>query len=111
VTCKQYEIVVVPFPFTDRLTSKRRPAVALSNEFFSEQSGHTLLAMITGAKKSTWPSDIAINSIAAGLRAPSKVRLKLFTLDNRMIGGSIGALDEVDRHSVQRAMKDLLAFD
>jgi hypothetical protein len=39
------------------------------------------------------------------------VRLKLFTLDNRMIGGSIGALDEVDRHSVQRAVKELLAFD
>jgi mRNA interferase MazF len=49
VTCK-YEIVVVPFPFTDRLTSKRRPAVALSNESFGEQSGHTLLAMITERK-------------------------------------------------------------
>jgi hypothetical protein len=39
------------------------------------------------------------------------VRLKLFTLDNRMIGRSIGALDELDRRAVGRALEELLAFD
>ena len=28
--CKQYDVVVVPFPFTARRASKRRPALALS---------------------------------------------------------------------------------
>ena len=51
MTCKPYDVVVVPFPFTDRRTSNRRPALALSSETFSAESGHTVLAMITSARR------------------------------------------------------------
>jgi hypothetical protein len=46
VTCKPFDVVVVPFPFTDRHLSKRRPALALSSESFSADSGYTILARI-----------------------------------------------------------------
>jgi len=84
--------------------------LALSEESFSEVSGHTLMAMITSAKKSEWPSDIMIDFATAGLRAPSKVRFKLFTLDNRLIVGRVGDLRQSDQRSVEHALKELLGF-
>jgi mRNA-degrading endonuclease toxin of MazEF toxin-antitoxin module len=109
VTCKRYDIVVVPFPFSDRRASKRRPALALSSATFSAESGHTVLAMITSAGNPAWPMDVAIDAEAAGLRAPSKVRMKLFTLDNRLIIHRTGSLSRADQRAVSAAVGKILA--
>ena len=53
VTFEAFDVVVVPFPFTDRNTTKRRPALVLSDaRAFNEQAGHFVLAMITSARHS-----------------------------------------------------------
>jgi len=109
VICNQYDVVVVPFPFTDRPTSKRRPALALSALRFNSESGHTLLAMITSADNPPWPLDVPIDSTVAGLRVASKVRLKLFTLDNRIIAQKAGSLRERDKKAVAKAISELLS--
>ncbi len=108
MTCKPYDVVVVPFPFTDRRASKRRPALALSSESFNDESGHTLLAMITSAENPPWPMDMRIDAASAGLRSPSKVRMKVFTLDNRLILHKVGSLSARDRRSVGAVVQRLL---
>ena len=76
------DVIIVPFPFTDRATTKRRPAVVLSNAAFNTATGHVIAAMITSAKQSAWSSDVAITDLAAaGLAVPCVVRMKLFTLE------------------------------
>jgi mRNA interferase MazF len=110
VICDRYEIVVVPFPFTDRATAKRRPAVVLSAQNFTNLSGNTLLAMITSSQVAPWPLDLAFDFGAAGLRKPCKIRFKLFTLDHRLILNVIGKLHDVDRRSVQTTLKRLLGI-
>jgi mRNA interferase MazF len=109
VTCKPFDVVVVPFPFTDRRASKRRPALALSSEAFSDESGHTVLAMITSASNAPWPMDVAIDAGEAGLQASSKVRMKLFTLDNRLILQKTGSLSRTDQRTVSAVVGKLLA--
>lgn len=109
VTCKPYDVVVVPFPFTDRRTSKRRPALALSTESFSAESGHTILAMITSANNPTWPMDVPIDASTAGLRSASKVRMKLFALDNRLVLRKAGTLCDADQRALGAVIKRLLA--
>jgi mRNA-degrading endonuclease toxin of MazEF toxin-antitoxin module len=109
VTCEPYDVVVVPFPFTDRRASKRRPALVLSAGRFNAESGHTVLAMITSADNPPWPMDIPIDAASAGLRAPSKVRMKLFTLDNRLILRSTGRLSEQDQRAAGEVVRGLLA--
>jgi mRNA interferase MazF len=108
VTCKPFDVVIVPFPFTDRRASKRRPALALSSEAFSEESGHTVLAMITSADNPPWPMDVPIDAASAGLKSPSKVRMKLFTLDNRLILRKAGSLSARDRRSITAAIDKML---
>jgi mRNA interferase MazF len=100
----------VPFPFTDRRASKRRPALALSSESFSYESGHTVLAMITSAGNSPWPMDVAIDAPQAGLQASSKVRMKLFTLDNRLILHKMGSLSRTDQRAVSAMVGKLLSY-
>lgn len=39
MTCEPFDVVVVPFPFTDRRAAKRRPALALSSAGFNRGCG------------------------------------------------------------------------
>jgi mRNA interferase MazF len=44
------------------------------------------MAMITSAKNAPWPLDICITDLEkGGLPSPSVVRMKLFTLDHRLV--------------------------
>ena len=103
---KPGDIVAVPFPFVDRPDVKRRPALVLSQQQFNKSHSHTILTMITTGKKTSWNSDIPItDQHAASLPVPSVVRMKLFTLDNRMITKSIGSLHSGDWQSVQKKLQ------
>ncbi|MGA2038389.1 MAG: type II toxin-antitoxin system PemK/MazF family toxin [Bryobacteraceae bacterium] len=46
MTCDVFDVVVVPFPFTDSPAAVRRPALVLSRPSFNRH-GYTVLAMIT----------------------------------------------------------------
>ena len=107
MTCEAWDIVTVPFPFTDRATQKRRPALLLSKRNFNRR-GHSVMAMITTARPS-WPGDVPLSDLArAGLSVPCIVRLKLFTLDNRLIVKRIGHLSAEDSNGVAAALKAIL---
>jgi mRNA interferase MazF len=109
VTCDPWDVVVVPFPFTDSPASKRRPALVLSSREFNHGSGHSLMAQITKAKQSSWPGDFRIQNVEAGLPEECIVRMKLFTIDNRLMQKRIGRLSETDWEQVSSGLRQLLA--
>jgi len=103
----RFDLVVLPFPFTDRSTTKRRPALVISNRSYQENCGHIICAMITTAAKSNWASDTVISEWqATGLPKPSKVRLKVFTLDARFVLRRLGRLEVVDQAQVEEALSE-----
>lgn len=110
MTYNQFDIVKVPFPFTDKLATKNRPALIISSaDAFNNQIEHSVMAMITSAKQSDWPLDTVITDIqTAGLPVPSLIRLKLFTLDHRLIRGVLGQLSEKDKFTLERQLALLL---
>jgi mRNA interferase MazF len=110
VDCDAFDVVVVPFPFTDQAQQKRRPTVVLSQAAaLGERIGHSVMAMITSAANAPWPLDCGIEDlVVSGLPAPSVVRMKLFTLDHRLVIRKAGVLGDADRASVQRALRELL---
>jgi mRNA-degrading endonuclease toxin of MazEF toxin-antitoxin module len=105
VICEQWDLVVVPFPFTDVAGAKRRPALVLSAAGFNKAAGHAILAMITTARHSSWPGDIPLTSAATGLPKDCVVRLKLFTLDNRLIERLISKLPAKERSRVRTSLE------
>ena len=91
VTFDSWDVVVTPFPFTEVAGVKRRPALVLSPSEFNF-TGYTLLAMITTAAGSIWTGDTQIDHRAARLRHECLVRMKLFTLDSRLVERKVGSL-------------------
>ena len=112
MTFEAFDVVVVPFPFTDRTTTKRRPALVLSDtDHFNKQVGQSVLAMITSASNSDWPLDVNIQDLdAAGLPCASVVRMKLFTLDDKLVVRKAGMLAESDRPPVAATLHQLFGF-
>lgn len=107
-----FALVSVPFPFTERQAIKRRPALVLSKPALQEQSGHLLLAMVTSSRSSQWPTDWQIKDLqAAGLPQPCVVRFKVFTLDQSLLIGSLGALSEADRQGVQSRLLEVVELN
>ena len=67
------------------------------------------VAMITTKAHPPWPGDCRIEKYRdAGLRVPCIVRLKLFTLDNRLLIRTLGRLTEADAARVQDFLRDSL---
>jgi mRNA interferase MazF len=86
LTVNQGDIVVVPFPYTDRQTEKRRPALVISNNRLTEQYNLVWLAMITSAENKRWINDIELGLGDSGLSALSLIRIaKLATVDSSRI--------------------------
>ncbi|MBT4288310.1 MAG: type II toxin-antitoxin system PemK/MazF family toxin [Deltaproteobacteria bacterium] len=107
-----FDVVVVPFPFTDSSKTKRRPALVLSQKTeFTNKVDHSVLAMITSQKNDPWPLDVTIkNKIQSGLTASSVVRMKIFTLDNRFILRKIGHLSKSDQTKVKKSLSSLFDY-
>ena len=106
----RHDIVVVPFPFTDKAAVKRRPALVLSDSrAFNRSSGHSVMAMITSAGNPPWPLDTPVSDLqSAALPSPSVVRMKLFTLDHRFVLKKAGRLSPSDANAVDAALAALL---
>ena len=104
-----FDVVVVPFPFTDRNATKRRPALVMSSAGFNTTTQHSVLAMITSADQSRWPGDLPISDLeSAGLASDCLVRLKIFTLDHRLIIRKAGNLAAMDQKKLRSEWKTLL---
>lgn len=99
---KAFDVVAVPFPFTDRDATRRRPALVISNALFNKQHDQLVLAMITTTTNNVWLSDVSLtNWQQAGLKVACHFRLKLFTLDKNLVLKTIGHLSAKDIKSVQ----------
>lgn len=107
--CKAFQVVDVPFPFSDIPRAKRRKALVLSNEDFNRHNAATILMMITSATHSAWSLDVPIVEWSrAGLNKPCVARAKIFTLDNRLIVDAVGDLAAQDIAAVQDVLKKAL---
>lgn len=104
-----FDVVIVPFPFADKNATKRRPAAILSRPVGLVDTPHYVLAMITSASNAAWPLDHPIEDLhSAGLPAPSVLRLKCFTLDQRLILRRTGELSHKDREAVTTNIRRIL---
>ena len=93
----------------ERGGAKRRPALVVSAEVFAP-SGHVVLAMITTNARRRWPGDVElVDHGEAGLHRPCILRLKLFTLDRRLIVRRLGRLSTADRKAARDSLRRYLA--
>jgi mRNA interferase MazF len=73
---EQGQTVRVPFPYTDRATRQRRPALVVSAGAIGEGDSLLWVVMITSAENRRWSGDLPLGADLglAGLSVPSVIR-------------------------------------
>jgi mRNA interferase MazF len=106
-----WDVVLVPFPYSDRLAEKRRPALIISSVWLRDELGLVWVAMITSKANPRWACDIDIEDLAAaGLPAPSVIRpAKLATIEPHRIVRTIGTIGASARKEMARRLRQMLA--
>ena len=108
-TFEVWDVVKVPFPYTDRPVRQRRPALVIAAGEL--QAGHGLLwlAMITSAANRGWSGDVVVSDLGeAGLPVASIVRpAKIATIEAHD-AERLGLLTLRDRAAVASYLLDRL---
>ena len=104
-----WDLVKVPFPYTDRPVRQRRPALVVAGGAIEVAHGLLWLVMITSAGNRGWPDDVIISDLdGAGLPAPSIVRpAKIATVDARD-AQRLSTLSIVDREVVAAGLRRII---
>lgn len=111
-TFRQGDVVRVPFPYTDRDTRQRRPALVISRGGLGDKRSLLWVVMITSAANRRWPGDVPLGDDyrPVGLPIPSVVRsTKLATIEARH-ADRIGRLGESVWTKVEKVLRRHLGF-
>lgn len=103
------DVVVVPFPYSDHLAGKRRPAVVVSSATLEQDHGLVWVAMITSTP-AIWPHDIPVSDLrSAGLPVKCVVRpAKVATISAARIVRKCGVLSAGDwRNAKAQLLRNL----
>ena len=103
---KPFDVVAVPFPYTDRPVRQRRPALVVAAPALEEGHGLLWVVMITAAENRPWNEDIPIADIGrAGLPIPSVIRpVKIATVDAHH-AERLGEVSETVAGAVAKALE------
>lgn len=104
------DVILVPFPFTDQTTTKKRPAaIVSSNSYQRERSDLILIAITSQANSATCFGEITITKWRlAGLLKPSIIKPVLTTIDKELVIKKLGQLEEPDLQALQNLFLTIL---
>jgi mRNA interferase MazF len=109
---RPFDLVLVPFPFTDLSTTKQRPCLILSSFQPKGLPEHYVVAMVTSHLNGlAFPGDTRLGKWnEAGLPKPSLVRLsKVVTLERQLIRKRLGSIQGPDRQAIRRQFRQVFA--
>jgi len=103
-------IVLVPFPFTDQTTTKKRPAIVVSSAAYHRDRRDLIVMAVTSRTRDE--SGIGEYNVEgwriAGLLMPSVVKPILATVDRDLVLRRLGTLPRGDRTAVRRSLSEIL---
>ena len=106
---EKWDIVLVPFPFTNLSSIKKRPAIIISNHAYNTFGDSIIVYVTSQITQATKPGDYLIKSWnSAGLPKSSLIRMKFATIDNNIILKKLGSLSEIDRNDFLAVLVDFL---
>ena len=104
------DIVLVPFPFTDQITTKRRPAVVVSAAAYHRERPDLILMAVTGQViASLSMGEVVIQDWQqAGLIKPSVIKPVLTTIEKELVFRKLGRLTQQDRGTLRLVLSTIL---
>ena len=104
------DILLVPFPFTDQTSVKKRPAVIISsNQYNSCKSDIIIMAITSQFNSSGNFGEMKINDFSsAGLLKPSVVKPVITTIEKSLVIRKLGKLNDLDCRNLQQLIQSVL---
>ncbi len=104
------DVVLVPFPFTNQIAAKQRPAVVVSRRVYNLARPDLVMMAVTSQLRPTpalgevWLRQWQV----AGLLKPSAVKPVLATLEQGLVIRKLGALASEDQDALRRAIGQII---
>jgi mRNA interferase MazF len=107
---KKGDVILVPFPFSDQTTAKKRPAVIISSDAYNNTSQDLVIMAITGQTRSRLViGEFLIEDWqGAGLLKSSAVKSAISTIERRLVMKLLGNFSSRDLATLEKALKELL---
>ena len=104
------DVLLVPFPFTDQSTTKRRPAVVVSSDaYHRERADLIILAVTSQARPQTALGEAAVAQWKeAGLLRPSVLKPVVATIERSLVLRKLGRLEDEDRSALRKVLEEIL---
>ena len=104
------DIVLVPFPFTDQSTVKRRPAVVVSSAAYHRSRRDLIIMAVTSqARPGPVFGELKIADWkSAGLIKPSVIKPVISTIDAALVIRRLGRLQPEDQETLRGAIAAIL---
>ena len=111
MTLQPFDVVLLPFPYSDKSAEQRRPTLVLSRPEMSAATGLLWVAMITTSRRERFGDAVIGDLASAGLPQASRLRAsKLASVEAEWVIRRLGALAEPDRASARLALQACAAF-
>lgn len=111
MTYDRWDIVLLPFPFTDLKATKKRPALIISPREYNSGSDVLVMFVTSNLKAKSKMGDYIISEWEkAGLPKPSMTRMKFATIDKKLVIKKIAALRKVDIILLKKEIKNFLGL-
>jgi mRNA interferase MazF len=106
------DVVLVPFPFTDQSTTKRRPAVVVSSAAYQRERPDLILMAVTSQiRPAAGLGELTVRDWqAAGLLKPSAIKPVLTTVERGLVIRRLGRLKDQDREALKQAIQAIQAI-
>ncbi len=104
------DIILVPFPFTDQTTSKKRPAVVVSSEIYNSDRPDIILMAVTSQVRhlgKTGEAEVE-DWQEAGLIKPSLLKPILTTIEKNLVLKKLGQLSKKDLSTLQKVLQTII---
>jgi len=109
---EQGDIVLIPVPFTDLFSQKRRPVIVVSNNDYNRKSSDMVVVAMT-SNPITVPHSFTISSadLAKGqLNRPGKVRVdKIYTLSQLIVVKTFGQVKKDVLGKIRQELQNLVS--
>jgi mRNA interferase MazF len=100
---RKWDIVLVPFPFTDLTSIKKRPALIISPDDHNKSDDVVLMMITSNLKSSKNLYDYKLLEWdKSGLPKPSMTKMRVSTIKQTIILKKIGTLQSKDIKNIQK---------
>jgi mRNA interferase MazF len=104
------DVLLVPFPFTDQTTTKKRPTIVISSNIYNQEKIDLILIAVTSqASKQLQLGDMLISEWSqAGLIKLSVIKPIITTLEKPLVIRKLGKLETLDIQALRISLKQII---